>query len=128
MELFGTAGIRGPVGGLLTPELAVRVGRAAGRDGDAFAVGHDGRVTSPALADALVAGLASAGVDVVRVGAVPTPALAYASRGRRGVMVTASHNPPSDNGIKLFVDGQEYGDSAEARIEERVDAETGPAE
>jgi phosphomannomutase len=120
MELFGTAGIRGSVTERMTPELALRVGQAVGQDGPAFVVGHDGRVTSPALADALVSGLESAGVDVVRVGAVPTPALAHASQGRRGVMVTASHNPPTDNGIKLFVDGVEYGDDAEARIEARV--------
>jgi len=124
MELFGTAGIRGSVAERVTPELALRVGRAAGRDGGPFVLGHDGRVTSPALADALASGLESAGTDVVRAGLVPTPALAHASQGRRGVMVTASHNPPADNGIKLFVDGREYGDDAEARIERRVaDAE-----
>ncbi|MDS0258447.1 phosphopentomutase/phosphoglucosamine mutase [Haloarcula sp. S1CR25-12] len=122
MKLFGTAGIRGRVDERVTPELALRVGRAAGQDGNEFVVGHDGRVTSPALADGLASGLVSAGVDVVRVGQVPTPALAYASRGRRGVMVTASHNPPTDNGLKLFVDGREYGDEAEGRITERVEA------
>ena len=117
MELFGTAGIRGSVTERVTPELALRVGQAAGRDGSAFVVGHDGRVTSPALADAVVSGLASVGTDIVRAGAVPTPALAHASQGRHGVMVTASHNPPTDNGLKLFADGREYGDDAEARIE-----------
>ena len=127
MELFGTAGIRGRVDERVTPELALSVGRAAGQDGGEFAVGHDGRLTSPALADALVSGLESAGVDVVRVGQVPTPALAYASRGRRGVMVTASHNPPTDNGLKLFADGREYGDEAEAAIEARVDDGVEPA-
>jgi len=121
MELFGTAGIRGRVDERVTPELALSVGRAAGQDGSEFVVGHDGRVTSPALADAVASGLASAGVRVVRIGQVPTPALAYASRGRRGVMVTASHNPPTDNGLKLFVDGQEYGDDAEATITDRVE-------
>jgi len=127
MELFGTAGIRGSVAERVTPELALRVGRAAGRDGASFVVGRDGRVTSPALADAVVSGLESAGVDVVRAGTVPTPALAHASQGRRGVMITASHNPPTDNGLKLFVDGQEYSDDAEARIEERVATAAGPA-
>jgi phosphomannomutase len=121
MTLFGTAGIRGPVGKHVSPELAVQVGRAAGRDGPKFVVGHDGRVTSPALADAIASGLASGGADVVRTGTVPTPALAYASRGRRGVMITASHNPPEDNGIKLFCDGEEYSDDAEGRIETRID-------
>lgn len=128
MELFGTAGIRGHVAGRVTPELALRVGQAAGQDGDEFVVGHDGRVTSPALADALASGLASVGVAVVRTGSVPTPALAYGSRGRRGVMVTASHNPPTDNGLKLFVDGREYGDDAEARIQERVAGDTDPTQ
>jgi len=127
MELFGTAGIRGDVVSKVTPELALRVGQAVGRDGEAFALGYDGRVTSPALADAMAAGLQSAGARVVRLGRVPTPALAYASRGRHGVMITASHNPPTDNGIKVFTDGTEYGDDAEERIERRVDDEVGPA-
>jgi phosphomannomutase len=126
MELFGTAGIRGAVEQRVTPELAVTVGRAAGVDGSEFVVGRDGRVTSSALSDAVAAGLKSAGADVVRLGAVPTPALAHASRGRRGVMITASHNPPTDNGLKLFVDGREYGDEAEARIEARVDEDSSP--
>ncbi|MFC6974142.1 phosphomannomutase [Halomicroarcula sp. GCM10025709] len=128
MELFGTAGIRGDVVERVTPELALQVGRAAGQDGAEFVLGYDGRVTSPALADALASGLASAGTKVIRVGRVPTPALAWASRGRRGVMVTASHNPPHDNGIKLFVDGQEYDSAAESRISDRVEDGLAPAE
>ena len=126
MELFGTAGIRGGVDEQVTPELALSVGRAAGQDGSEFVVGHDGRVTSPALADAVSSGLESAGVQVVRAGQVPTPALAYASQGRRGVMVTASHNPPTDNGLKLFIDGREYTDEAEAAIERRVESGVTP--
>jgi len=120
MTLFGTAGIRGPVDGEVTPSLALRVGQAVGLEGKSFVVGRDGRETGPALAAAMEAGLESAGADVVRVGQVPTPALAYASEGRRGVMMTASHNPPEDNGIKLFVDGEEYARDGEARVEERV--------
>ncbi|WP_227131291.1 phosphomannomutase [Halorubellus salinus] len=120
MTLFGTAGIRGPVATRVTPELALRVGQAAGVDGAEFVVGRDGRETGEALAAAVEAGLESAGADVERVGQVPTPALAFASQGRRGVMVTASHNPPEDNGIKLFVDGEEYDRAAEERVEERV--------
>ncbi|MFB6224141.1 MAG: phosphopentomutase/phosphoglucosamine mutase [Haloarcula sp.] len=120
MELFGTAGIRGDVASKVTPELALRVGQATGRDGETFALGYDGRVTSPALADAMAAGLQSAGARVVRIGRVPTPVLAYASQGRHGVMITASHNPPTDNGIKVFTDGTEYGDDAEERIEQRL--------
>ncbi|MFC7020916.1 MULTISPECIES: phosphomannomutase [Haloarcula] len=127
MDLFGTAGIRGPVDADVTPDRALAVGRAAGRDGGTFVVGYDGRVTSPALADAVAAGLESAGAQVVELGRVPTPALAYASRGRRGVMVTASHNPPTDNGLKLFVDGVEYHSDAERRLEARVGADAAPA-
>ncbi|WP_101297726.1 phosphohexomutase domain-containing protein [Halegenticoccus soli] len=122
MELFGTAGIRGSVAERVTPELALAVGRAVGEDGREFVVGRDGRVTGPALAAAVEAGLESAGADVRRAGVLPTPALAFASRGRRGVMLTASHNPPQDNGIKVFVDGVEYDRTLERSVEERVAA------
>ena len=128
MELFGTAGIRGDVRTAVTPELALAVGRAAGADGDVeeFVLGRDGRTTGTGLADAMAAGLSSAGADVVRVGQVPTPTVGFASRGRRGVVITASHNPPTDNGIKLFADGQEYDDEAEAAVEARVDDDPDP--
>ena len=121
MTLFGTAGIRGPVGDRVTPSLALAVGQAAGEPGASFVVGIDGRETSQALAAAATAGLASAGANVRRVGRVPTPALAHASRGRRGLMITASHNPPTDNGIKLFVDGVEYDRAAERAVEAGVE-------
>ncbi len=122
MELFGTAGIRGSVRSEVTPSLALTLGRVAAEDGTEFVVGHDGRETGPALSAAVESGLQSGGADVVHVGQVPTPALAYASRGRRGIMVTASHNPPADNGIKFFVDGREYGRDDERRIESRVES------
>ena len=125
MTLFGTAGIRGPVAEV-TPDLALAVGRAAGREGDTFVVGRDGRETGAALAAAATAGLESAGADVHRVGIVPTPALAFASQGGHGLMITASHNPPPDNGIKLFADGSEFDTAAEERIERRVTADEGP--
>ena len=128
MTLFGTAGIRGPVRTAVTPSLALAVGRAVGRDPGPFVVGRDGRETGSALVAALEAGIESAGEDVYRVGQVPTPALAFASRGRRGVMVTASHNPPTDNGIKVFEDGVEYDRAAEETIERRVEDEPAPAE
>jgi len=129
MDLFGTAGIRGPVGQFLTPALAVAVGQAVAEEatGPEVVVGRDGRISSPALADAVAAGLASGGLRVLRIGAVPTPALAYASRGRTGIMITASHNPPEYNGIKCFADGTEYDADAEARIESRVETETDEA-
>jgi len=128
MELFGTAGIRGDAATTVTPELGVTVGEALGADGAEFAVGRDGRTTGEALAGAVAAGLQSAGADVVRLGQVPTPAVGFASRGRRSVMLTASHNPPTDNGIKAFVDGQEYDGDAERRIEERVERGIDPVE
>jgi phosphomannomutase len=143
MDLFGTAGIRGSAVETVTPELALAVGRAAGRDavernstsnqnsgssddGRAFVVARDGRETGPALAAAMEAGLESAGVDVRRAGQLPTPALAFASQGRRGAMLTASHNPPTDNGIKLFADGSEYDRAAETTVEDRVEADDPP--
>ncbi|WP_327051651.1 phosphohexomutase domain-containing protein [Halomicrococcus gelatinilyticus] len=126
MDLFGTAGIRGDVVERVTPELALAVGRAAGRPGEEFVVARDGRETGTALAAAVEAGLESAGADVHRVGQLPTPALAFASQGRRGVMVTASHNPPTDNGIKLFVDGEEYDREAERAVERRVADDPAP--
>ncbi len=126
MELFGTAGIRGPVTEV-TPDRALAVGRAVGVDGGSFVIGRDGRETGSTLAAAVAAGLESTGATVTDVGMVPTPAVAYASQDRRGVMVTASHNPPSDNGIKCFVDGQEYDSEAEQRIESRVEDGDGQA-
>ncbi|ELY98273.1 phosphoglucosamine mutase [Natrialba chahannaoensis JCM 10990] len=119
MTLFGTAGIRGPVEEI-TPALALSVGQAAGEPGETFVVGRDGRETGPALAAAMEAGLESAGANVARIGQVPTPALAFASQGRKGVMLTASHNPPTDNGIKLFTDGVEFDREAEEAVEDYV--------
>ncbi|MFB6178862.1 MAG: phosphomannomutase [Halorientalis sp.] len=120
MNLFGTAGIRGPVDDTVTPATALAAGQAAAVDGSEFVVARDGRETGPALAAAVEAGLESGGATVRRAGQLPTPALAFASQGRRGIMITASHNPPTDNGLKLFVDGQEYDGTAEAAIENRV--------
>jgi phosphomannomutase len=128
MDLFGTAGVRGDAASEVTPSLALSVGRAAAEDGAEFVVGRDGRETGPALAAAVEAGLESGGADVSRVGRVPTPALAFVSRGRRGVMVTASHNPPADNGLKLFVDGTEYDRTAERAVAGRVETGTDPVE
>jgi phosphomannomutase len=119
MDLFGTAGIRGPVTEI-TPELALAVGRAVGTGAEEVVVGRDGRGTGEALAAAIEAGVESAGADSRRAGELPTPALAFASQGRHGVMLTASHNPPADNGIKLFADGRELDRESERRIETRV--------
>ena len=106
MRLFGTAGIRGPVHSKITPELALNVGKAIGTyiDTGTVVVGRDARTSSVMLESALVSGLLSTGVNVIRIGLVPTPMLAWATNklGNAGVMITASHNPPSDNGIKVF--------------------------
>lgn len=134
MSIFGTSGIRGDVSGTVTPELALAVGRAVGstareRQGSTtgssveVVIGRDGRTTGPALLSALAAGLASTGVEVRRAGVVPTPTLAFASRDRHGIMVTASHNPPTDNGLKLFLDGTEYDSERERAIADRVAAD-----
>jgi len=141
MGLFGTAGIRGHVEERVTPELALAVGRAVaaeirerngGNEGTEAPAGsnegrapevvlaRDGRVTGPAIAAAMESGLASGGAKVLRAGQLPTPGLAHASRGRYGVMLTASHNPPSDNGIKLFRDGVEFDRELERAVETRV--------
>jgi phosphomannomutase len=127
MDLFGTAGIRGDARTSVTPELALSVGRAVGIDAEEVVVSRDGRETGTALVAAVEAGVTSAGARVLRAGQLPTPALAYGSRGRHGVMLTASHNPPQDNGIKLFSDGEEFNAESEARIEERIEHGTEPS-
>ena len=141
MDLFGTAGIRGGVEERVTPALALAVGRAVAAEirsrseespaestpEPEIVLARDGRVTGPALAAAMESGLTAGGVDVRRAGRLPTPALAHASRGRYGVMLTASHNPPTDNGIKLFRDGVEFDRDAERAVESRVADEEGVA-
>jgi len=110
---FGTDGIRGRVGEPpLTPPHLLHIAMAAGRHlvpapagGDRVVIGMDTRASGPAIAEVLAAGLAVLGLDVVPLGVLPTPALAFATRGhgaRFGIMVTASHNPAGDNGVKLF--------------------------
>jgi len=106
MEVFGSSGTRGVVNERLTPEFVVQVSRAAGArwDADRVGVARDTRVTGGMLADAAASGLASVGANVDRLGQTPTPAAqAYAERaGVPVVVVTASHNPPKFNGIKLI--------------------------
>lgn len=112
-RLFGTDGIRGRVGDLLTAPLAMQVGFWAGHvlrshsasDTGAIVLGQDSRNSSDMLAMALSAGLTAAGLEVWNVGLCPTPAVAHltsASEALGGVMISASHNPPEDNGIKFF--------------------------
>jgi phosphoglucosamine mutase len=131
-RLFGTDGVRGRANADLTPELALSVARAAAsvladRDGTSrpvAVVGRDPRASGEMLEAAVVAGLASAGAEVLRVGVLPTPAIAHLT-GRTdadlGVMLSASHNPMPDNGIKLFSrGGHKLPDAVEAAIERRV--------
>lgn len=131
-RLFGTDGVRGRANADLTPELALSVARAAAgvladRDGTSrpvAVVGRDPRASGEMLEAAVVAGLASAGAEVLRVGVVPTPALAFLTAGHDadlGVMISASHNPMPDNGIKLFSrGGHKLPDAIEAAIERTV--------
>ncbi|MCH7659591.1 MAG: phosphomannomutase [Euryarchaeota archaeon] len=126
MIRFGTAGIRGPARDRVTPAVCLAVGQAVGSEGLTVVLGRDGRKTGPALFDAMAAGLESAGASVIKLGVVPTPTVAFASRGRYGVMLTASHNPPADNGIKLFSDGIEFDREAESTVEAALDAGTNP--
>jgi len=124
---FGTDGIRGVANVELTPELALAVGRAAARRlaGDAFLVGSDTRRSSPMLKAALAAGLAAEGRRVVDVDVLPTPGLAFlaASRAVPAAMVSASHNPFDDNGIKLLSSaGTKLPDAEERDVEEELEA------
>lgn len=108
---FGTDGIRGLANEELTPELSLAIGRAAasvlGSDDAPFLIGRDTRESGPMIQSAISAGLASAGFDVVDLGVAPTPAIAYLSsrQGCPAVVVSASHNPYYDNGIKFFASG-----------------------
>jgi phosphoglucosamine mutase len=133
-KYFGTDGIRGQVGQWpITAEFMLRLGRAAGvalANGDGRAtvlIGKDTRVSGYMFESALEAGLVAAGADVLLVGPMPTPAVAVLTRSLRadaGIVISASHNPHQDNGIKFFsADGEKLGDDVEAAIEREVDAE-----
>lgn len=101
--MFGTSGIRGIANDEVTAKLALQVGNACGSRYDTMAIGHDPRTSSRMLRDAVTAGALAAGAAVTEVGLVSTPTLAHAARRHDlGVMITASHNPPEYNGIKLF--------------------------
>jgi phosphoglucosamine mutase len=131
---FGTDGIRGLVnGGKLTPELALKVGMAAGLhfvNGDErnrVVIGKDTRRSGYMIESALTAGFTAVGMDVYLLGPMPTPAVAMLTRSLRadlGVMISASHNPFEDNGIKLFrSDGFKLSDTVEAEIEALIDGD-----
>jgi phosphoglucosamine mutase len=135
-KLFGTDGVRGPVGELLTPELAVALGRAAaaeaGADRPQVVIVRDTRESGPMLEAALAAGIAAGGGDAYLAGVLPTPAASVLVR-RHGLdlaaVVSASHNPWRDNGIKFFgPDGMKLDGEIESRIEERLGERAGDAE
>jgi phosphoglucosamine mutase len=118
---FGTDGVRGAAAEL-TDELVASLGRAAARvlQGGTFLVGRDTRVSGPTVFAALAAGLMAEGADVVDLGVVPTPAVAAASaeRGLPGAVISASHNPYTDNGVKFFAaGGRKLSDEVEERLE-----------
>ncbi len=129
---FGTDGVRGVANVELTPELVLALGRAVARTITAatFLIGRDTRRSGPLLQAALSAGLASEGADVVDVGVLPTPALAWLSAVRDvpAIVISASHNPFTDNGIKLFAaGGAKLSVELEASIEQELDRVLDPS-
>jgi phosphoglucosamine mutase len=130
-KYFGTDGIRGRANGTITPELALKVGQAAGlmftrgEHRHRVLVGKDTRLSGYMIETALISGFTSVGMDVLQTGPMPTPAVSMLTRSMRadlGVMISASHNPYDDNGIKLFgPDGYKLSDEVEQEIEALID-------
>jgi phosphoglucosamine mutase len=139
-KLFGTDGVRGTANSYpMTAETALRIGAAAGRyfrndgsNGHRVVIGKDTRLSGYMFENALTAGLTSTGMNVLLLGPVPTPAvglLTTTMRADAGIMISASHNPHHDNGIKFFgPDGFKLSDAAEAEIEAMVTAEIEPVQ
>src|ERR1044072_799135 len=134
-KYFGTDGIRGRANGVITADLALKVGQAVGlifQTGDhrhRVLIGKDTRLSGYMIENALTAGFTSVGMDVLLTGPIPTPGVAMLTRSMRadlGVMISASHNPFDDNGIKLFgPDGYKLSDEIEKQIEELIDSDLG---
>src|SRR5580765_7895367 len=132
-KFFGTDGIRGRANVSITPELALKVGQAAGlvfQRGEyrhRVVIGKDTRLSGYMIETALVAGFTSVGMDVLLLGPMPTPAVAMLTRSMRadlGVMISASHNLYDDNGIKLFgPDGYKLSDAVEHEIERLIESD-----
>ncbi len=130
---FGTDGIRGKANGVITPDLAMKAAQATGilfQRGDhrhRAVIGKDTRLSGYMIETAMVAGFTSVGMDVLLLGPMPTPAVAMLTRSMRadiGIMISASHNPYEDNGIKLFgPDGYKLSDENETKIEKLMDDE-----
>lgn len=137
-KYFGTDGVRGIANKELTPELAFKIGRCGGHvlcqhshltEGKPqVLVGRDTRISGQLLEQALISGLLSVGIEVLQLGVISTPGVAYLTRTQKaaaGVMISASHNPAEDNGIKFFgPDGFKLSDEEEEEIEALLDAET----
>ena len=124
-KLFGTSGIRGLIGSEVTCELALNVGKSLAyylQNKGSVVIGYDTRTTNKMLEQAITAGLLESGVDVIKIGMVPTPLVGYATEklnADAGIMLTASHNPSQYNGIKLWnKNGMAYTSSQEREIEE----------
>jgi phosphoglucosamine mutase len=133
---FGTDGIRGQVGkGVITPSFIMKLGWAVGRvlagnhGGDKVVIGKDTRTSGYMFESALEAGLSAAGLDILLFGPMPTPAVAYLTRtlhAQAGIVISASHNPYQDNGIKFFsAEGTKLSDETELAIEAEIDKEMG---
>lgn len=132
-KYFGTDGIRGVANEVLTPELAFKIGRFGGYiltegvEKPKVLIGRDTRISGHMLEGALVAGLLSIGAEVMRLGVISTPGVAYLTKAvgaTAGIMISASHNPVEDNGIKVFgPDGFKLTDEQEEKIEEYLDME-----
>lgn len=132
-KYFGTDGVRGVANSELTPELAFKLGRFGGyvltkdKDRPKVLIGRDTRISGHMLEGALVAGLLSIGAEVMRIGVISTPGVAYLTKvlgAQAGVMISASHNPVADNGIKFFgPDGFKLSDDQELEIEGLMDFE-----
>lgn len=130
-KYFGTDGVRGRVGeGHITPEFVLKLGWAAGRvlgagPGSKVLIGKDTRISGYLFESALEAGLVAAGVNIRLLGPMPTPGIAYLTRtlhAKAGIVISASHNPHQDNGIKFFsADGDKLPDEVELRIEEELE-------
>lgn len=130
-KYFGTDGIRGIAGETLTADLSFKVGKALGKlltdkkERPKVIIGRDTRISCDMIEYALTAGLTSVGVDVMTVGTIPTPAIAYLTKTIEtdsGIMISASHNPFEDNGIKIFgADGFKLTDEQELEIENLID-------
>ena len=135
LKYFGTDGVRGVANKTLTPELAFRLGRTGGailtrhandeNKKPVVIVGRDTRISGEMLQQAIIAGFLSVGIDVLRLGVITTPAVAFLVQNLEadaGVQITASHNPAADNGIKFFGnDGFKLSDQLEYEIEQLLD-------